>query len=305
MKILITGSNGQLGRELQKQLQLGYSQIGKLPEQLIGANIIPVDLPDLDISKNDDVQKFLRDVHPDLIFNCAAYTNVDGCEEHSDLAYQANAVGPRNLAEAAETIGAVLVHISTDYVFSGKENGKIPQDETAVPDPISVYGYTKLQGERFIQQVSKRYFILRTAWLYSYYGRNFVKSIVNAGKKYGHLDVVNDQFGNPTNAADLAYEIMQLCVTDLYGLYHCTGNGICSWYDFASEIIRMSGVEASVFPCTSMQYKIAHPASASRPAWSALDNLHLRNTIGDSMRPWQEALREYFQHWDGKDGFKG
>ena len=131
-----------------------------------------------------------------------------------------------------------LVHVSTDYVFSGRENGGIPQDEATIPGPISAYGSTKLMGEKYVEQFCHRHFIVRTAWLYSYYGKNFVKTIVNAGKKFGKLEVVNDQCGNPTNAVDLAHEILQLCVTHEYGLYHCTGEGICSWYDFASEIIR-------------------------------------------------------------------
>ncbi len=127
------------------------------------------------------------------------------------------------------------MHVSTDYVFSGRENGGIPQDEATIPGPISAYGSTKLMGEKYVEQFCHRHFIVRTAWLYSYYGKNFVKTIVNAGKKFGKLEVVNDQCGNPTNAVDLAHEILQLCVTHEYGLYHCTGEGICSWYDFASR----------------------------------------------------------------------
>ena len=133
----------------------------------------------------------------------------------------------------------------------------------------------KRQGEKYVEQFCHRHFIVRTAWLYSYYGKNFVKTIVNAGKKFGKLEVVNDQCGNPTNAVDLAHEILQLCVTHEYGLYHCTGEGVCSWYDFASEIIRLSGVDATVAPCTSEEYKAKHPDSADRPKWSALDNLSL------------------------------
>ena len=151
-----------------------------------------------------------------VIINCAAYTNVDGCEVNHDAAFKANALGPRNLAQAAEKTGARLVHVSTDYVFSGRENGGIPQDEATIPGPISAYGSTKLMGEKYVEQFCHRHFIVRTAWLYSYYGKNFVKTIVNAGKKFGKLEVVNDQCGNPTNAVDLAHEILQLCVTHEY-----------------------------------------------------------------------------------------
>ena len=145
---------------------------------------------------------------------------------------------------------------------------------------------------------------MRTAWLYGYNGKNFVKTMINAGKKFGKLTVVNDQLGNPTNAVDLAHHILKLAVSHEYGTYHCTGNGICSWYDFAAEIIRLAGVEATVAPCTTAEYAAAHPEAASRPAWSALDNRMLRCTVGDEMRPWQQALAAYFEHWDGENGTK-
>ena len=271
MKIIVTGCKGQLGTELLKQLQEGRSELGPIPEKLLNATVIPVDLPELDISNYRMVDEFVRRNRPDIIINCAAYTNVDGCEVHHDDAFKANALGPRNLAQAAEKTGARLVHVSTKYV------------------------------ERFCH----RHFIVRTAWLYSYYGKNFVKTIVNAGKKFGKLEVVNDQCGNPTNAADLAHEILQLCVTHEYGLYHCTGEGICSWYDFAAEIIRLSGVDATVAPCTSEEYKAKHPDSADRPKWSALDNRMLRCTVGNDVRDWKDALACFFAHWDGENGMKG
>ncbi len=202
MKIIVTGCKGQLGTELLKQLQEGRSELGPIPEKLLNATVIPVDLPELDISNYKMVDEFVRRNRPDIIINCAAYTNVDGCEVHHDDAFKANALGPRNLAQAAEKTGARLVHVSTDYVFSGRENGGIPQDEATLPGPISAYGSTKLMGEKYVERFCHRHFIVRTAWLYSYYGKNFVKTIVNAGKKFGKLEVVNDQCGNPTNAAD-------------------------------------------------------------------------------------------------------
>ena len=293
MKIIVTGCKGQLGTEIIKQLREGRSEIGPIPEKLLNATVIAVDLPELDISNYKAVDDFIRRYKPDVIINCAAYTNVDGCETNHDAAYKANALGPRNLAQAAEKMGSRLVHVSTDYVFSGKENGGIPQDEACLPGPISAYGSTKLMGERYVARFCHRHFIVRTAWLYSYYGKNFVKTIVNAGKKYGKLEVVN-----------LAHEILQLCVTHEYGLYHCTGEGICSWYDFACEIIRLAGVDASVAPCTSAEYKAKHPDSADRPHWSALDNRALRCSIGNQVRPWQEALACFFAHWDGENGMK-
>ena len=176
MKIIVTGCKGQLGTELLKQLQEGRSELGPIPEKLLNATVIPVDLPELDISNYRMVDEFVRRNRPDIIINCAAYTNVDGCEVHHDDAFKANALGPRNLAQAAEKTGARLVHVSTDYVFSGRENGGIPQDEATLPGPISAYGSTKLMGEKYVERFCHRHFIVRTAWLYSYYGKNCAES---------------------------------------------------------------------------------------------------------------------------------
>ena len=198
MKIIVTGCKGQLGTELLKQLQEGRSELGPIPEKLLNATVIPVDLPELDISNYRMVDEFVRRNRPDIIINCAAYTNVDGCEVHHDDAFKANALGPRNLAQAAEKTGARLVHVSTDYVFSGRENGGIPQDEATLPGPISAYGSTKLMGEKYVERFCHRHFIVRTAWLYSYYGKNCAESTlavsdysipvtgaVRAGRVYG------------------------------------------------------------------------------------------------------------------------
>lgn len=296
MKIIVTGCKGQLGTELLKQLQEGRSELGPIPEKLLNATVIPVDLPELDISNYRMVDEFVRRNRPDIIINCAAYTNVDGCESHTEDAFKVNALGPRNLAIAAQKVGAKLVHVSTDYVFSGKENGGVPLDESALPAPVSAYGRTKLLGEQYVRQFCPRSFVVRTAWLYSHTGKNFVFTMVNAGRKLGALTVVNDQLGNPTNAADLAHHLLKLAVSSEYGTYHCTGEGVCSWYDFACEIIRLAGVKATVAPCTSAEYAAAHPDAANRPAWSALENRMLACTVGNEMRPWQEALTEFFKN---------
>lgn len=297
MKILITGANGQLGTELCCCLARGETELGPLPKKLLRATVIPTDVDTLDITNLPAVSAFVRHHAPDVIFSCAAYTNVDGCESHADDAFRVNALGARNLAIAAEEMGAKLVHVSTDYVFPG--TGDTPLSECETPCPKSMYGKTKLLGEEYVQKFCSRWFVVRTAWLYGYVGKNFVKTMVNAGKKFGALTVVNDQLGNPTNAADLAHHLLKLAVTDEYGVYHCTGEGVCSWYDFASEIIRLAGVDATVAPCTSAEYKAKNPAAADRPAWSALDNRMLRCTVGDEMRPWRDALACYFEHWDG------
>ena len=297
MKLLITGSHGQLGSELAAQLTGGQTPFGPLPALYRDCTVQSVDVEELDITDGAAVQACMRAQRPDVVINCAAMTNVDGCEAHPDDAFKVNALGARNLAIAAEEAGAKLIHVSTDYVFRGE--GDAPLSECELPCPKSMYGKTKLLGEEYVQKFCSRWFIVRTAWLYGYVGKNFVKTMVNAGKKFGALTVVNDQLGNPTNAADLAHHLLKLAVTEEFGVYHCTGEGVCSWYDFASEIIRLAGVDATVAPCTSAEYKAKNPASADRPAWSALDNRMLRCTVGDEMRPWRDALACYFEHWDG------
>ena len=151
-----------------------------------------------------------------------------------------------------------------------------------------------------MQRFCRRHFIVRTAWLYSYYGKNFVKTMVNLAKTHSEITVVNDQLGNPTNAVDLAHHLLKLAVSHDYGIYHCTGNGVCSWYEFAAEIIRLSGLPCKVNPCTSAEYAAQHPASANRPAWSALENRALRCSVGDEMRDWKDAICDFFKNWDGE-----
>mgnify|MGYP001647080878 FL=1 len=298
MKILITGASGQLGTEIQRQLKNGGSALGPVPERLKNATVIATDVAELDITDRYATIAFVRRHQPDTIISCAAFTNVDGCETNPEAAFKVNAIGASNLAQAAERINARLIHVSTDYVFRGE--GNKPLDESERVDPKSVYGKTKALGEEYVKNFCHRYFIVRTAWLYGYAGKNFVKTIVNAGKKFGRLEVVSDQLGNPTNAEDLAHHILQLAVSHDYGVYHCTGEGVCSWYEFASEIIRLSGVDATVAPCTSAEYSAKHPAAADRPAWSALENRMLACTVGNHMRDWKEALADFFAHWNGE-----
>ena len=298
MKILITGASGQLGTEIQRQLKNGGSALGPVPERLKNATVIATDVNELDITDRDATIAFVRRHQPDTIISCAAFTNVDGCETNPEAAFKVNAIGASNLAQAAERINARLIHVSTDYVFRGE--GDKPLDESERIDPKSVYGKTKALGEEYVKNFCHRYFIVRTAWLYGYAGKNFVKTMVNAGKKFGKLEVVSDQLGNPTNAEDLAHHLLQLAVSHDYGVYHCTGEGICSWYEFASEIIRLSGVDATVSPCTSAEYSAKHPAAADRPAWSALENRMLACTVGNHMRDWKVALADFFAHWNGE-----
>ena len=273
-KIVVTGCNGQLGREIQKEYEND------------GAMLICTDVGDLDISDNEQVMRYVRDLQPDVIMNCAAYTAVDACENEWDLAYRINAIGPRNLAIAARETGAKLMHISTDYVFEG--NAHEPYTEFDEVHPVSAYGKTKLEGERFVQQFAERYFILRTAWLYGE-GNNFAKTMLRLAESHDEVRVVCDQFGSPTSAAELAKVMHRLEPTENYGLFHATCEGSCSWADFAEEIFRLAGKTTKVTRVTTEEYG----STTKRPAYSVLDNYMLRLTTGARMADWKDALRAY------------
>lgn len=291
MRILLTGSKGQLGSQIINILKKGESELGKIHEQYKNVEIKDVGREEMDISSLDNVKEVINEFKPDIVINPAAYTNVDGCEENIDLAFKVNSIGARNLAIVCEEIGAKLVHISTDYVFEG--NGQEPYREYDLPNPVSVYGKSKWLGEEYVKQFCSKYFIVRPAWVYGYDGKNFVKTIMKAAKERGHLDVVNDQRGNPTNAEDLAHHILKIAVTDEYGIYHCTGTEECTWYDFACEIVKCAEIDCTVSPVTSEQY--VRPAK--RPSYSSLDNMMLRCTVGDEMREWKEALKIFISNY--------
>lgn len=290
MRILIVGAKGQLGRELCACFERGYTELG-IPDVLKEKNTVRgVDIDEVDISKLDAVRAVMNDGY-DAVINCAAYTNVNGCETDRDIAFLANAIGPRNLAIACEETGARLVHVSTDYVFSG--DGTVPYTEYDLTSPVSVYGKTKLLGEEYVREFCTKYFIVRTAWLYGYYGNNFVKTMMKINRERGASRVVSDQRGNPTNAADLAHHILKLVTTEHYGVYHATGTGECSWYEFTQKIVEYAGIAAEVSPCTTDEY----PTPAKRPAFSSLDNMMLRVSVGDEFRPWQDALACFMKNY--------
>ncbi|MDD7178904.1 MAG: dTDP-4-dehydrorhamnose reductase [Lachnospiraceae bacterium] len=275
-KIMVTGCNGQLGREIQKEYENDEVEL------------LCTDVGDLDISDHAQIMEYVRQQKPDVIINCAAYTAVDACENAWDLAYRINAIGPRNLAIAAREVGAKLVHISTDYVFEG--NASVPYTEFDEVHPVSAYGKTKLEGERFVQQFADRYFILRTAWLYGD-GNNFAKTMLRLSENHEKVRVVCDQFGSPTSAAELAKVIHVLEPTANYGLFHATCEGSCSWADFAEEVFRLAGKSTKVERVTTEEY--ASPTK--RPAYSVLDNYMLRLTTDYRMADWKDALLEYLR----------
>lgn len=289
-KIVVVGARGQLGTEITKIIENGKSELGELPAYYQTAELISLGLNDLDITKAEDVFPYFEITRPAVVVNCAAMTDVDGCESSPEEAMSVNAIGARNLAMACRRIGAKLIHVSTDYVFDG--NRSRPYVEWDICSPQSVYGSSKLLGESYVRDFCKKYFIVRTSWLYGYYGNNFVKTIAKAAMESGKVSVVDDQRGNPTNAADLAYHIAKLIPTQEYGVYHCTGKGECSWYEFASQIIKNYNIDAEVLPCSTKEY----PTPAKRPAYSSLRNLMLELTVGDEMRPWEEALKYFCEH---------
>lgn len=291
MKIMITGCNGQLGNELQSILKSGKSEIGVAPQDVLGAEVLPVDIDTLDISDISAVNEFVNANKPDVIINCAAMTNVDGCESDYVTAFKVNALGVKNLAVCAEKIGAKFVHVSTDYVFAG--NGTKPYCEWDKVDPQSVYGASKALGEKYALDFCKKSFVVRTSWLYGYIGKNFVKTVRRVIKSNGGIGVVCDQRGNPTNANDLAHHLLKLAVTEEYGIYHCTGEGECSWYDFAVKIAEYSGLGDTVTPCTTEEYNAKFNVPTKRPEYSSLRNLALECTVGNEMRNWEVALKEY------------
>lgn len=274
-KIIITGCNGQLGKALN-EIWKDHTEI----------QIINTDVEELDITNIDMVLPFVMEHKPYAIVNCAAHTNVNACESQEDLAYRINAIGPRNLSIASKRAGAKLIHVSTDYVFSGDTDRAYREFDPV--GPKSVYGATKLAGEEFVKAFADNYFIIRTAWLYGD-GKNFVKTMLSLSETNDSVRVVADQYGTPTSALELAKAIDALLPTDNYGIFHGTCEGSCSWADFTEEIFRLAGKTTKVERITTAEY----PTPAHRPQYSVLDNYMLRLTTGYEFAPWQKAIAEY------------
>lgn len=281
-KVLITGCNGQLGRALFTLLKD------------TDVEMINTDADTLDICNSTQVNEFVDMHKPDTIINCAAHTAVNKCEVDADNAERINAYGPKNLAIAAERIGAQIVQVSTDYVFDG--DTKTPYTEEAKTNPQSVYGRTKLAGELAVINNCSRYFIVRTAWLYGD-GNNFVKTMLKLADERDTLTVVNDQYGTPTSALELARMILYIVPFGEYGIYHATCEGETNWYEFACEIIKQAGKKVKVIPVSTSEYK-TEEKSAKRPMYSVLENGKLNSMGSYRMKEWKEAFTEYMEQID-------
>lgn len=282
-KILLTGCNGQLGTKLQNNFKKKY-------------DLIPTNKDVLDISKFESTFRFINEVKPDIIINCAAFTAVDLCEQQKDKAFIINSYGPKNLAISANQVGAKIIHISTDYVFDGQgnadSNGNLrPYYENDKTNPINIYGKSKLEGEKLIIENTDKYFIIRTAWLYGE-GKNFVRTIINASLQNEEVKVVNDQIGSPTSTEELSNMIEKLIFTDEYGLYHGTCEDYCSWYDFTCEIFRLLDINTNVIPVTTDEF----PRPVKRPKFSVLENKKLKEIGLYQFKNWKDAIKIYLNN---------
>ncbi|GAB3713114.1 dTDP-4-dehydrorhamnose reductase [Flavobacterium koreense] len=283
MVVLVTGANGQLGQALQ-------SISGNYPE----IDFVFCSSSDLDITKKESCEAVFVKYKPDYCINAAAYTAVDKAESELEKAQSINIIGARNLAEACKEYDTILLHVSTDFVFDG--TNKIAYKEEDSPNPTGVYGLTKLQGEKAIQETFDNYFIIRTSWVYSQFANNFMKTMLRLASERDSLSVVNDQIGTPTNAVDLAEVLISIIIKtqnsqpetrNIFGIYNFSNEGRCSWYDFAKEIFEINNVNInlSAIPTTSF------PTPAKRPAYSVLDKTKIKKFFQVEIKDWKESLK--------------
>ncbi|MDH7481005.1 MAG: dTDP-4-dehydrorhamnose reductase [Armatimonadota bacterium] len=281
MRILITGAAGMLGNDLQKVLG------GE--NELILTDIVGDFIP-LDITDTQNVRDLLFKVHPDLVIHSAAYTDVDGCEREPEKAYRINSFGTWNVATGCEAIKIPIIYISTDFVFDG-EKGE-PYYEFDTPNPLSHYGKSKYAGELYVSSLCSKYYIIRTAWLYGEKGKNFPRTMLTLAKTRKELTVVDDQIGSPTFTYDLALKIRDLIQSPLYGIYHVTNKGLCSWFEFAKTTLALAGItDVEVKPIKSSEW----PSPTKRPKYSVLKHWALEMQGMDDLRHWEEALKDFIK----------
>jgi dTDP-4-dehydrorhamnose reductase len=278
LKILVTGCNGQLG-----------SEIRSLAPVHTDFDFTFTDIEELDITKDRDIDMFVAKNDYQVLINCASYTAVDKAEENPDIAMEVNGEAIRHLAVACMKHHCYPIHLSTDYVFSG--SGHKPYTEEDIPDPASIYGQTKLKGEQYFYDIAKTGMIIRTSWMYSPYGENFVKTILRNGKEMNELKVVCDQIGSPTYARDLAHCILHILPKALsakrYGIYHYSNEGVSSWYDLALETVRLAGFDCTVHPVKTSEY----PTKAPRPYYSVMDKSKIKADFGINIPHWKDSLK--------------
>lgn len=275
MKVLVFGARGMLGKDLVPALSVKHQVLAR-------------DIEDLNIADQQRVQKEIETLRPQVVVNAAAYTDVDGCEAKRELAFSVNAEGARNIAAGCAASNARMIHLSTDYVFDGTSSA--PYREEDPPNPLNVYGASKLQGERQIREVLENHLIIRTEWLFGRHGKNFVDTILRLAVQQEELRVVNDQRGAPTFTKDLSWAIEKLLEKEAKGILHITNSGSCTWYEFARQILIEKKIDhVSIVPISSA----ALTRPAKRPANSVLDFHRFENLLGQKMRTWEEALKEY------------
>ena len=300
MKVLVTGVGGQLGHDVMNELfRRGYEGIGSDIQETYagiedGSPVCTMPYVSLDITDGEAAASLVSSIRPDAIIHCAAWTAVDAAEDeiNKPLVYQINAEGTKNMAKATKSIGAKLLYLSTDYVFSGKgETPWQPDDKNYAP--LNYYGQTKLDGERAVSSILDKYFIVRIAWVFGLNGKNFVKTMVNVGKTHDVVRVVSDQIGTPTYTYDLARLLVDMIETDRYGYYHATNEGgYISWYDFAVEIYRQACMDTEVIPVTTEEYGLS---AAVRPFNSRLDKSKLIEADFTPLPDWKDALARYMK----------
>lgn len=300
MKVFVTGVNGQLGHDVMNELyKRGYEATGSdIADTYVGINdfspVTTMPYVKLDITDTDEVNRVISRLEPDVVIHCAAWTAVDMAEDDDkvELVRNVNAHGTENIAKACKNIDAKMIYISTDYVFDGQ--GTTPWS----PDckdykPLNVYGQTKLEGELAVSSILDKYFIVRIAWVFGLNGKNFIKTMINAGKSHDEVRVVNDQIGTPTYTLDLSRLLVDMIETEKYGYYHVTNEGgYISWYDFTKEIYKQYGLDAKVIPVTTEEYGLS---KAKRPFNSRLDKSKLIENGFKPLPTWQDALRRYLE----------
>lgn len=275
MKVFVTGVKGQLGFDVIKELEKR------------GIEAIGVDIEEMDITDAESVNKVIKEAAPDAVIHCAAYTAVDAAEENEVVCRKVNVDGPRNIAKVCRDLDIKMIYISTDYVFNGR--GERPWEPDDEGEPASVYGQTKYEGELAVKELLDKYFIVRIAWVFGINGKNFVKTMINLSKTHDTLRVVNDQFGSPTYTYDLAKLLVDMVLTEKYGIYHATNEGVCSWYEFACSIFEEAGINMNVVPVSTAEYG----AKANRPANSRMSKDKLVENGFNRLPEWQDALHRY------------